>query len=118
MNKADKANAVRVIRAYGTVEIDSALQQATVFAAVGRCVLVAGVVFISYHSASQPPAWQFRLSHWGRPPVGVSVHRYKRDAEAQVRRVELMSRQRDLQDDAVFAALVGALAAFGDGEVQ
>ena len=116
MTTSDTTPVVRVLRAAGTDAIAAAVQQATTFAAVGQCVVVAGLVFISTHSPRKPHAWQFSLSHWGREPVVVSVHRYKRDAEEQVVRVQLMSRKRDLRDDAAFAALVEALAAYGDGE--
>ena len=116
MTNTDGTVPVHVVRAAGTLQIDAAVQQATAFAAAGQCVVVAGIVFISTQSPRKPHAWQFRLSHWGRPPLVVSVHRYRRDAEAQLARVTLLSRQHNLRDYTAFAAPVGALAAFGDGE--
>ncbi len=105
-----------MIRAAGTIAIAEAVQAATEAAAAGRCVIIAGLVSSAYRSLGQQQAWQFSLSHWGRLPVVVSVHRYKRNAEAQVVRVNRASRERDLRDDAAFAALIQELAAFGDGE--
>ncbi len=116
MTKADETVPVRVVRAAGTVRIAEAVQRATEAAAAGECVLVAGLVFIAYQAPRQPHAWQFSLSHWGRPPVVVSVHRLKRAAEAQVERVNRASGTRDVRDDATFATLIQELAAFGDGE--
>jgi hypothetical protein len=94
------------------------MQQATHNAAVGRCLVVAGVVFLAYRTSTHPLAWQVSLSHWGRPPVVVSRHQIKRDAKAQVARVRRICRTRDLRDVAVFAALIQELAAFSDGTVE
>ncbi len=114
MKKADEIVPVRVLRAAGAMQIDAAVQQATALAAVGQCVVVAGIVYIKSHSPSHPRVWQFRLSHWGQPPIVVSIHRLRRGAEAQMARVQLLSRKRDPRDAAAFAALVTTLAAFGD----
>ncbi len=117
MTNADNTVPTRVILAFGTMEIDAAVQRATLVAAAGRCVLVAGLVFTAYHPPRQHRGWQFRLSHWARPPVVVSMHRLRREAEAQMGRVYRANSERDLRDDGVFAALIQELAAFGDGEV-
>ncbi|HSH82715.1 MAG TPA: hypothetical protein VLA19_29635 [Herpetosiphonaceae bacterium] len=116
MTKADETVPVRVVRAAGTVRIAEAVQRATEAAAAGECVLVAGLVPRAYHTPGQQQAWQFSLSRWGWPPIVVSVHHYKRDAEAQVVRVNRASGTRDVRDDATFATLIQELAAFGDGE--
>ncbi len=118
MNNPDETASVRVVRAAGSIQITTAVQQATKAAAAGQCVLVAGIIFISNHSPRTPHAWQFSLSHWGREPVVISVHRYKHATAAQLGRVKLMSRKHDLRDDTAFAALVGALAAYGDADVE
>lgn len=115
MTNAEAAVPVLVIPAFGTVEIAEWVQHAIVAARPGHCLVVAGIVRIPSRERRQRGGWQFSLSHWGRPPVPVSMHALKRDAEAQVARVQLMSRTRDLGDDGVFAALIQALAAFGDG---
>ncbi|HSH79251.1 MAG TPA: hypothetical protein VLA19_12060 [Herpetosiphonaceae bacterium] len=99
------------------MEIDAAVQRAVEAATAGRCLLVAGLVFIGRRLPSQHTSWQFSLSHWGRPPVIVSMHWLRRDAEAQLERVQLLNRAHGLRDDAAFAALVTTLAAFSDGEV-
>ncbi|HSH80763.1 MAG TPA: hypothetical protein VLA19_19720 [Herpetosiphonaceae bacterium] len=117
MNKLDETAPVRVIRAAGTLQIAKAVQEATVAATTGHCHLVAGLLPHSHAPPRREGGWEFSLSHWGRPPVVVSMHRYKRDAEAQVVRVYRASGARDLRDDDAFAALVTTLAAFGDGEV-
>ncbi len=117
MTNADDTVPVHVIRAAGTIAIAEAVQGATEAAAAGRCVLIAGLVPRAYHAPGQQQAWQFSLSRWGQPPVVVSGHHYKRDAEAQVRRVQAATAHRDLRDDAVFAALIHELAAFGDEEM-
>ncbi len=117
MTDADETVPVRVIRAAGTIQIAKAVREALAAAAAGHCHVVAGLLPSSHGPLRQRDYWQFSLSHWGRPPVVVSVHRYKRDAEAQVAHVQRMSGKRDLCDEAVFAALVKTLAAFGDGEV-
>ncbi len=109
---------MRVVLAFGTTEIEEAVQRATLVAAVGRCLIVDGLVPIIRRPPTQHGGWQFRLSHWGRPPVVVSMHRLRRDAEAQMGRVYRANSERDLRDEAAFAALIQALAAFGDGAVE
>ncbi len=116
MSNADQVAQPRVVLAFGTMEIDAAVQRATLVAAAGRCLVVAGLVPIIRRPPTQHRGWQFRLSHWGRPPVVVSMHRLRREAEAQMGRVHRANSERDLRDDAVFAALIQELAAFGDGE--
>ena len=118
MTNADTTPVVRVIRAAGTDAIAAAVEQATTAATAGQCVIVAGLVPLHRRPPWAYGGWQFSLSHWGRLPVVVSVHRRKREAAAQVERVQLLSRRRDLRDDAVFAAFIQELAAFGDGDVE
>ena len=116
MTNTDVAIPVRVIRALGTLRIAEVGQWARAAAEAGHCLVVAGIVPVIHFSPRQHQGWQFSLSHWGRPPVVVSMHQYKRDADAQVRRVHAASAHRDLGNDAAFAALIQELAAFGDGE--
>ncbi len=118
MTSTDGLVPVRVLLAFGTVEIDAAVLRATLVAAAGRCLVVAGLVPIIRRPPTQHGGWQFRLSHWGRPSVVVSMHRLRRDAEAQMGRVYRANSERDLCDEAAFAALIQALAAFGDGAVE
>ncbi len=115
MTNTDRPVPVRVLPALGTIDIAEAVQRARGVATVGRCIVVVGVVFTTYHPPRLHRGWQFRLSHWGRPPVAVSMHRLRRDAEAQMGRVYRANSERDLSDDTVFAALIQELAAFGDG---
>ncbi len=117
MNDANTIVPVRVVRALGTVGIAEALQRATEAATAGRCHVVAGIVPIIHAPPTQHSRWQFSLSHWGQPPIAVSMHRYKRDAEAQVVRVYTAATRRELRDAAVFAALIQELAAFGNREL-
>ena len=116
MNKPDETARVRVIPAYGTVEIDAVVARAVVAGSGGRCYIVAGMVFIARRPRTDHTSWQFSLSHWGRPPVVVSMHRLRRDGEAQMRHVYHAAVERDLRDDDAFAALTQELAAFSDGE--
>ena len=118
MTDADEAIPVRVLPAFGAIDIAAAIQRARVVAEVGRCIVVAGVVFTAYRPPRPHRGWQFRLSHWGRPPVAVSMHRLRRDAEAQMGRVYHANSERDLRDEVAIAALIQALAAFSDGEVE
>ncbi len=106
-----------VVIARGTIAIAKAMQDATLAAAAGRCVLVAGLVPISGSPGDKRELWQFSLSHWGQPRALVSVHRYKRDAEAQAGRVYAASAHRDLSDGPTFAAFIQELPTFGDREV-
>ncbi|HSH77961.1 MAG TPA: hypothetical protein VLA19_05435 [Herpetosiphonaceae bacterium] len=58
MTNADNTVPTRVILAFGTMEIDAAVQRAVVAAAAGRCVLVAGLVFIGYRPSGRGQQWQ------------------------------------------------------------
>ena len=100
------------------IDIAGAVQRATVATTARRCILVAGLIFTAYHQPRLYRGWQFRLSHCGRPPVIVSMHRLRSDAEAQMGRVYRANRAHDLRNDAVFAALIQELAAFGDRELE
>ncbi len=117
MTNTDKPVPVRVIRAAGTVDIAAVVQRAAVAATVGHCHVIAGIVSIPHFPPRFHRAWRVSLSHWGRPPVAVSMHRLRRDAEAQMGRAYRANSERDLRDDVVFAALIQDLAAFGDGDV-
>ncbi|HSH81852.1 MAG TPA: hypothetical protein VLA19_25275 [Herpetosiphonaceae bacterium] len=114
MSNADGAALPRVVLAYGTIEIDAAVQRAGVAAAAGRCHIVAGITSIPRRAPAQYAGWRFSLSRCGQPPVVISVHRLKRDAEAQLVRVHRASRERDLSDDGVFEAFIQELTEFGD----
>ncbi len=111
MGDTARPTPVQVIVARGTFDVAAALEMA---AATDRCIVVAGLVPITYRTAGRRQRWQFSLSHWGRPAVIVSVHWYKRDAEMQVSRVYAVSVNRDLCDGATFATLIEELATFGD----
>ncbi len=114
MSNADGAAPPRVVFAYGTMEIDEAVQRAGVAALAGHCYVVAGITSIPRRPPMRYAGWRFSLSRYGQPPVVISLHRFRRDAAAQMERVHRTSRERDLRDDAVFAALIQELAAFGD----
>ena len=118
MTDADTTVPVDVIRACGTMEIEAAVRRGRVAAGAGTCMLIAGIAYVGYRPGAPRQHWQFHLSHWGQPPVVVSSHRLRRDAEAQMERLLLLNRARDLHGDATCAALVRTLAVFSDGEVE
>jgi len=96
------------------MEIDEAVQRAGVAAAAGHCYIVAGITSFPRRAPAQYAGWRFSLSRCGQAPVVISLHRLKRDAEAQLERVYLAGRKRDLSNDEVFEAFTQELAAFGD----
>ncbi len=112
MSNADGTALPRVVFAYGTMEIDEAVQGAGVAAATGRCYVVAGITSIPRRPPMRYGGWRFSLSRCGQPPVVISLHRFRRDAEAQMARVYWASRERDLGDDGVFETFIQELAAF------
>ena len=102
-----------VLVAYGTFNIDQALERAEERAARGKSTIVVGIV-------RNPNAncWCLCLARPWTDPTWVSAHRLKKQADAQVALVERAARGGRLDDDAEFAELVRELAAQGDGDLQ
>ena len=102
-----------VIVGLGTLSLDQALQRARELDPGRKAAMVVGIV-----RHPNTPCWWVCIARCGRDVRWVSAHRLRREAEAQVMRVQRAVGQGALWDDGVFVQLLNQLMAEGDPALQ
>jgi hypothetical protein len=106
---------LRVLVAYGTMDIGKAVVRAQQAATQGRCTLVLGIT--RYQAYAGRSAWLVCVSWQGGLPTWVSAHRRKRTANWQVLRATQAIKQLDLTCDTTLLKVLNELAQYGEADL-